>query len=143
MVKQYAVDRRVRLINKVVTGLTRTGMIDKRTFMLTTVGRKSGEDRSTPVALAITDSDRYLVSPYGEVGWVHNIRAASQGRLTRRGTMAEIRLTEVDANEAGPVLQQYWAENKITRPYFATTDGNDAAGFLAEADNHPVFRIER
>ena len=43
--------------------------------------------------------------------------------------------------EAAAVLQQYWYENAITRPYFNVSKepANDA--FLDEVSTHPVFRL--
>ncbi len=43
----------------------------------TVPGRKSGVPRTTPVALGERDGRRWLVSPYGEVDWVRNLRAAA------------------------------------------------------------------
>jgi hypothetical protein len=60
----------------------------------------------------------------------------------RPASRSPFRRVSNGANEAGAVLQQYWAQNKITRPYFDTEEGSDLDGFLAESPRHPVFRIE-
>jgi deazaflavin-dependent oxidoreductase (nitroreductase family) len=141
MAKQYRVDSQVRMINKLVGGFTRLGFMDG-TYTLTTTGRKSGQPRSTPVTLATVDGTRYLVAPYGEVGWVHNVRANPAASLKRRGADETIRVSEVGADEAGPILKQYVEDVKIVRPYFDATPDSAVAAFVAEAARHPVFRIE-
>jgi len=73
---------------------------------------------------------------------VHNVRADHDASLSRGRKEERVSLLEVTGNEAGAVLQQYWAQNKITRPYFDTEEGSDLDGFLAESPRHPVFRIE-
>ena len=49
-------------------------------YVLTTFGRKSGEKRTTPVVLVEENGRRWLVAPFGPVGWVYNARAA--GKVT-------------------------------------------------------------
>lgn len=123
-------------------GLTRLGLVGRTRRVLTTVGRRSGLPRSVPVNLVVNDRGHYVVSPYGETAWVHNVRADHTARLSRGGKEERLSLVEVADEEAGAVLQQYWAENKITRPYFDTQEGSNLDGFVAEAPRHPVFRIE-
>jgi hypothetical protein len=84
---------------------------------------------------------RWLVAPYGEVGWVRNARAAGEVTL-RRGRRAEtVAIVEVVPAEAAPVLKRYVSEVPITRPYFDVTPASDLAAFAAEAARHPVFRL--
>lgn len=143
MAKQYTVKGQVRVINRLVEVLNLLGLGGRDTYTLTTIGRKSGQPRSTPVTIPTVKGIRYLVSPYGEVGWVHNIRASGAARLSRRGRHDEIKVTEVAADEAGPVLKHYFERIKIVRPYFDAVEGAEVDAFVAEADRHPVFRIEQ
>ncbi len=46
-------------------------------------GRKTGLPRTTPVSLIEHEGRRWLVAPYGEVGWVRNARAAGEAELLR------------------------------------------------------------
>ncbi len=142
MAKQYAVSGQVKIINRLVEFLNRFGLAGPRTYTLTTIGRKSGESRSTPVTIATVGGDRHLVAPYGEVGWVHNIRASGTGELAQKGKQKKIAVTELVADDAGPVLKQYYEDVKIVRPYFDATEGAGVEEFIVEADRHPVFRIE-
>lgn len=141
MAKRYAVNTQIRLVNGFVKMLNRLGLAGGETYTLTTVGRKSGEARQTPITLATVDRTRYLVAPYGAVGWVYNVRASGTAELTRKGTTKTVTVTEVDANEAGPVLKQYFDDLKIVRPYFEAVEGAGVEAFIAEADRHPVFRL--
>ena len=69
--------------------------------------------------------------------------ASGSARLGRRGRHDEIKVTEVAADEAGPVLKHYFERIKIVRPYFDAVEGAEVDAFVAEADRHPVFRIEQ
>jgi hypothetical protein len=62
--------------------------------------------------------ERWLVSPYGAVGWVHNVRAHPQITLRRGGRTEVVRAGEVPPEVAGPVLKQYVTRVRVTAPYF-------------------------
>jgi deazaflavin-dependent oxidoreductase (nitroreductase family) len=124
-----------------VAGLIRLGLGPRSTYLLTVVGRRTGQPRTTPVSLVENPTGRWLVAPYGAVGWVHNTRAAGQVTLRRGGRGETVQVVEVGADEAAPVLKEYLTKVAIVRPYF---DASPAAGldaFAAEATRHPVFRI--
>ncbi|WP_211250967.1 nitroreductase/quinone reductase family protein [Phycicoccus jejuensis] len=61
--------------NAVTAVLTRAGLIP-RSWVLTTVGRRTGRERRNPVTVADVGGRRWLVAPYGPVPWVLNTRAA-------------------------------------------------------------------
>src|SRR5207253_9660463 len=76
--------------------------------VVTAPGRRSGQPRSTPVNLLIEDGRRYLVSPYGVVGWVQNVRAAGgRARPKHRGRTASVRLRALPPADAAPWLNHY------------------------------------
>lgn len=130
-----------RLGDRLMRPLIRVGMVPG-TYLLTVRGRKSGTPRSNPVTLVEGDQGRrWLVAPYGVVGWVRNARAAGRVTLTRRGHAVEYTLREVSPDEAGPVLKRYVALAKITRPYFRAHPDAPAAEFAAEAERHPVIEL--
>ena len=110
-------------------------------YLLTTTGRKSGIQRSTPVMLIADESHRWLVAPFGQVGWVYNVRASGKMTLTRNGTPETLAVREVSAEQAAPVLRRYIEQVAIMRPYFdVKVDSSDEA-FVAEAPRHPVFEL--
>jgi deazaflavin-dependent oxidoreductase (nitroreductase family) len=61
-----------------VATLTRWGLVP-HTYVLTTIGRKTGRPRSTPVTLVEKGDQRWLVAPYGPVSWVLTAVADPQG----------------------------------------------------------------
>jgi len=130
-----------RGLNAAMTAALRRGIGPPGIVLLETRGRRTGTARTTPVSLVQDGSARYLVSPYGEAGWVRNARAAGEVQL-RRGRHVERRpVTELSPDEAGPVLKQYVTEQRVVRPWFGAKPGAPAADFAAEADRHPVFRL--
>jgi len=121
--------------------LLRLGVGPKGTMLLTTRGRRTGRSTTIPVNVTEHEGQRYLVSPYGQRAWVHNVRASGNAELRRGRRSGRVRLEEVDATTAAPVLKQYAAANAITRPYFDAQPDSPLADFEAEASRHPVFRI--
>jgi hypothetical protein len=91
--------------------------------------------------ILIEDGGRWLVSPYGDVGWVLNARAAGEVELTRAGHTERLGLDEVGAAEAAPVLKRYLQRVRVVRPFFDVAPGSPLAEFEAEAPRHPVFRL--
>jgi deazaflavin-dependent oxidoreductase (nitroreductase family) len=131
-----------RLVNRMIGILLRLGVNPPHTFLLTVRGRKSGRPYSTPVTLVENSGERWLVAPYGEVGWVRNARAAGQVTLTRRRRVETVRIQELSADDAAPVLQKYLAQVPVVRPFFDVTPKSNLRDFIAEASRHPVFRIQ-
>ena len=75
------------------------------------------------------------------VGWVHNVRATPEVSL-RRGEKTEyLRAEEVDSETAGPVLQQYLRNVRVTAPFFDAKPDDPVERFADEAGRHPVFRL--
>jgi deazaflavin-dependent oxidoreductase (nitroreductase family) len=130
-----------KLGNILITPLARLGLAGKRTHILTTVGRKTGRRYSTPVQLVFLDGERWLVAPYGERAWVKNARAAGNVELTRALRTEHVRVEEVGAQTAGPVLREYLRKTPVTKPFFTAKRNAPLADFAAEAHRHPVFRI--
>ena len=130
-----------KAVNSVVTALLKVGTSPKSTYLLTTTGRRSGLPRTTPVTLIEGETDRWLVSPYGNVSWVHNVRASSAIELRRGRRRERLNAEEVDAAAAAPVLRRYVRSVPVTRPYFDVGPDDPEAAFAAEAMRHPVFRL--
>ena len=130
-----------RAINALVHVLLRLGLGPAHTYLLTVAGRRSGTPRSTPVTLVEEGGRRWLVSPYGEVAWVRNLRAAGRATLSRGGRTDNIEVREIKPEDAAPVLKMYVTRVPITRPYFDVRPESDLGAFRAEAPRHPVFAI--
>ena len=142
MARSYRLGFWRRWANRIIAALLRLGVSFPRTYLLMVRGRKSGRLYSTPVTLVEENGERWLVGPYGEVGWVQNARAARQVTL-RRGRRSEtVKIVELPPEDAAPVLKKYISQFPIVRPFFDVTRESDLQDFVAEAPRHPVFRIE-
>lgn len=120
-------------------GLARVGI--GPAWSLTTSGRRTGRLHTVPVIPIESGGQRWLVSPYGEVGWVLNARAAGQVQLSRGRTTRICRVREVSPVEAGPVLERYVQIASAARAYFTASVDAPIAAFVAEAHRHPVFAL--
>ena len=129
------------MVNWIVRGFLRLGVSPPHTYLLTVRGRKTGQPYSTPVTLVEKDGKRWLVAPYGEVGWVRNARAANRVTLTRGRRFETVRIHELSAEHAAPVLKTYLRQVPVARPFFDVTPRSNLRDFAAEASRHPVFRI--
>ena len=127
-------------MNAVIGSLTRFGLAGRHTYILTVRGRKTGRAYSTPVRL-IEDGERWLVAPYGEVGWVRNARAAGEVEISRSGRSQVMQIVEVEPEQAAPVLKQYLKSVPVVRPFFDVKPGSPIEEFVSEAPRHPVFRL--
>jgi deazaflavin-dependent oxidoreductase (nitroreductase family) len=141
MARSYHLGPARRAVNTVMTAMLRAGVGGRSAYLLTTIGRKSGQRRTTPVILVETGGQRWLVSPYGMVGWVHNVRATPEVSLRRGRTTERLRAQEVGPETAGPILRQYVRKARVTAPFFDAKPADPVETFVAEARLHPVFRL--
>lgn len=124
-----------------ITPLIRAGLVP-HTYLLTTVGRRTGLPRTHPVVLVEKNGRRWLVAPYGAVSWVHNARAAGRVTLRRRGRTWTCKTREITpAQEAAPILREYLSLTGPPRRYFRARVGDPVERFAAEAAEHPVFEL--
>lgn len=141
MARAYRLSAARRVGNALIRTLLRIGVGPARTYLLVTRGRKTGRTYTTPVTLVESPPRRWLVSPYGEVGWVGNARAAGRVVLERGRRVEPLRLVELSAADAAPILKRYATEVPITRPYFDARHDAPVEAFAAEAARHPVFEL--
>jgi deazaflavin-dependent oxidoreductase (nitroreductase family) len=128
-----------RLVNLIIRALLRLGVSPPHTYLLTVHGRKSGRSHSTPATLLEENGNRWLVAPYGEVGWIKNVRAAGRATLTRNRKCETVSIAELSPLDAAPVLKKYISQYPITRPFFDVTPQSSIEDFVAEAPRHPCF----
>jgi len=131
-----------RLVNRVIRALLRLGVSPPHTYLLTVRGRKSGQSYSTPVTLVEENDERWLVAPYGEVGWVRNARATGQVTVSRGRKSETVEIIELGSEDAAPVLKKYLTRVPVVRPFFNVTPRSSLRDFVGEASRHPVFRIK-
>lgn len=132
----------IKLGNAVTTVLLRRGVGMATNVLLTVPGRKSGLPRTTPVTIIHHEGGRYVQSPFGEVDWVRNLRAAGQATLTRGRQVEAVMATELTAEEAAPILRDAltMAPGMIQK-YYDVTAESSLAEIAREAPRHPTFRL--
>lgn len=122
--------------------LLRVGLPMGPLRLLTHRGRKSGRLYTTPVALVECDGMRWLVAAFGEVNWVHNIRAEGSIKLTSGRRTNTFAIHELETADAAPILKQFLTRYGLVPfipPYFEATAQSPLADFEQEALRHPVF----
>jgi deazaflavin-dependent oxidoreductase (nitroreductase family) len=112
-------------------------------YLLTVRGRKSGQPRTTPVVVIEQDRRRYLVSPYGIVDWVRNLRVAGQATFNRGRSTEKIHTTELPSDEAAILLKRLLSGSLpsfLTNPLGVTAESSLEEIERATAE-HPVFLL--
>jgi deazaflavin-dependent oxidoreductase (nitroreductase family) len=113
--------------------------------LITIRGRKSGQPRTTPVAIIDVSGRRWVWAPWGEVHWVRNLRAAGRATITVRGKEEEVRATELDRTERigffRDVLSPVARHIPLGFSFIRIVDGVDLNRPLEAADGRPVFEL--
>ena len=112
MAKQYEVTTGKRVVSWMMGQAARFGLGDFA--VLTTTGRKSGEPRLVTVSPITHDGTEFVVSPYGDSGWVLNLRADPAATLKRGGSERQVTLVEVTGAQDG-VVAAYHRREALTR----------------------------
>jgi deazaflavin-dependent oxidoreductase (nitroreductase family) len=138
----------VRFFNRIIRGMLRIGMPVGPMILLTVRGRKTGRLRTTPVGLFELDGRRYLLSTFGKVNWVHNLRASGEVILSHGRYKSTAVAVELSPEEAAPVLKGVFAPYlrslvmwRILRSWYNVTPDTPSASYINVAENHPVFEL--
>lgn len=113
---------------------------------LHTRGRTTGRDHVVPVAVLRTDGQEWLVSPFGDVAWVRNVRADGRVALGRGRSRQPVVLSEVTDDRVPGLLRAYrrrFSAVPFVRAAFDATARDGVDVFAREAARHPVFRVDR
>ncbi len=113
--------------------------------LLTVRGRKSGLPRTTPLAIIEASGRRWIWSPWGDVQWVRNLRAAGHATVTVRGRNEDIAVTELDGTQRvvffrdvlGPVARGM----RFGMWFVRTVDGTDLDRPIEAAEGRAVFEL--
>lgn len=139
MAKEYEVTTGKRLVSWLMARAAGFGM--GNFVVLTTTGRKSGEPRRVTVAPISDDEGRYLVSPYGNSGWVLNARADPIAIIQRGGSETRIRLVEV-TGEKPELVKAYHGREGFARQFMDVPGEATTDDFALVPNRFPVFRID-
>ncbi len=139
----------VRLLDRLVSRLIGVGVPFGPNALITVRGRKTGEPRTTPVAIVEVDHRRWIQGAFGEVNWVRNLRAAGEATLTIGKRQESVHTTELSKEEAaaffadvlGPYLRRLPLPVRwIMPPLLGLSDVLKDPS--AAAERHPVFEIQ-
>ena len=114
--------------------------------LITIRGRTSGEPRTTPVAIIEIDGRRWVQSPFGEVNWVRNLRAAGEATIIMGKRTEEVRAVELSKAEKiaffrdllGPFIRRMPGGRLLSRILGVSVILDDPIGSAA---GYPVFEL--
>lgn len=134
-----------KLLNPFAKALLRAGVPLATNVLVTMPGRVSGKPRTTPLAVIEVDGRRWLWSPWGDVQWVKNLRAAGRATITARRQSEEVIATELDAQERviffRDVLAPFARNLRGGMTFVRLIDGVDLNHPVEEAEGRPVFEL--
>jgi deazaflavin-dependent oxidoreductase (nitroreductase family) len=77
--------------------------------LITVRGRRSGLPRTTPITVCQNGGRRGLISPFGEVNWVRNLRVSGRATINVRGRKEEVLAIELGHEEATAFIRDVLA----------------------------------
>ena len=145
MMTRRAVPRVVPLVNHLAKPLVAAGLPMGPNGLLTVRGRTSGELRTTPLAIIEVDGRRWVWSPWGDVHWVRNLRAAGHATIRVRRQEFEVRAVELDPTQRVTFFRDTFGPYARRIPFGARFarlfDGVDINDPVAAADDRAVFEL--
>ncbi|HEY5629692.1 MAG TPA: nitroreductase family deazaflavin-dependent oxidoreductase [Candidatus Limnocylindrales bacterium] len=135
----------VPLLNPISRRVLRAGVSLGPNVLVTVRGRTTGQPRTTPLAIIEADGRRWIWSPWGDVNWVQNLRAAGRATIT-----AKRRSEEVTARELDPAERLAWFRNVLLPTasdmrggvaFLRIVDGTDMRDPERAADGRVVFEL--
>ncbi len=137
----------VPILNPIAHRLLRVGIPMGPNALLTVRGRKTGQPHTTPVALVEVNGRRWVQSPFGEVNWVRNLRAAREATITINRRSESVEAVELSTAETArffkDVLRPYVGRIPMGRWLLSLLGGGDIlADPDAAAARHPVFELK-
>lgn len=137
--------RYLKPMNRVMIAVQKLGIPTGPAMVLTVPGRKSGQPRSTPMTPFEFRGGLYVVAGYPGADWAANARAAGSGTLARGRRSREVRIIELTADDARPVLRAF-PDKVPVGVSFAKRSGmvrdGTADEFEALAGRLAVFRFD-
>jgi len=152
MTQELHPPRGINAFNAIAKPLLAAGVPMGFNGLLTVPGRKTGIPRTTPLAIIEVGGRRWVWSPWGEVNWVRNLRAAGEAEVKLGGQMQPMRAVELDEAQSvrffRDTVQPYIA--RLPRLWRAVAQ-LIMRGFAPEvltdpvlaAARHPVFELQR
>jgi deazaflavin-dependent oxidoreductase (nitroreductase family) len=137
--------RGINVFNAIAKPLLAAGVPMGFNGLLTVTGRKTGKPRTTALAIVDANGRRWVWSPWGEVHWVRNLRAAGRATITFRRREDEVRAVELDPEQRVAFFRD--TLTPIARRmrggmwFIRAVDGVDLRDPVAAAKDRPVFEL--
>jgi deazaflavin-dependent oxidoreductase (nitroreductase family) len=142
MAKQFQYTFVFKASNAFMRSMLAFGISLNGTTLITVPGRKTGRPQSTPITMVEFDGQRYVQSPFGNVNWVRNLRAAGKATLSWGRRHETVIATELTPEQAAPVIKSMLPHApKMIRDYFDVTAESSLEEVIRDAPNHAVFAI--
>ena len=145
MTQQLRPPRGINVFNAMAKPLLAAGMPMGFNGLVTIRGRKSGEPRTTPVAIIESGDRRWVWAPWGEVNWVRNLRAAGRATIEVRKQTEDVIATELDSAQRLEFFRDVLRPLAKGMPggmwFIRTVDGVDLDRPQDAAENRPVFEL--
>jgi deazaflavin-dependent oxidoreductase (nitroreductase family) len=136
----------VWLLNPIARRLIAVGVPMGPDVLITVRGRRTGLPRTTAVAVAEISGRLWLVSPWGEVNWARNLRAAGRATLTARRQETKVTAVELGPTEAveffRDILAPYLRGNRVGAWIVRHIDGIDVTNPSEAARSCRVFELQ-
>lgn len=139
MAKEYELTQGKRVISWLMARAAGLGL--GNFVVLTTTGRKSSKPRNVTVSPISDEEGRYLVSPYGDSGWVLNARADPTAIIRRGRSQTRVRLVEVTGQKP-QLVRAYYEREAFARQFMDVPGEATVADFASVPDRFPVFRVD-
>jgi deazaflavin-dependent oxidoreductase (nitroreductase family) len=135
----------IKVFNAIAKPLLAAGIPLGPNGLLTVRGRKSGVPRTTPLAFVEVDGRRWVWSPWGEVQWVQNLRAAGQATIEARRKSESVTATELTPTERVDFFRDVLGPLARSRRggvwFIRTFDGVDIKDPVAAAEGRTAFEL--
>jgi len=113
--------------------------------LVTIAGRKTGQPRTTPVAIIEHEGRRWIWAPWGDVHWVRNLRSAGRATISVRRRDEEVTATELDRAEREAFFRDVLGPVARSLPggtwFIRTVDGVDLDDPVDASHGRPVFEL--
>jgi deazaflavin-dependent oxidoreductase (nitroreductase family) len=134
--------------NPLVLRALRLGLPMGPNVLMTVRGRKTGQPRTFPVAILKTGGREYLFSAFGEVSWVHNLRADGAATIHHGRRSRMVTATELAPPEAAVVLEgglrsimRVPVIGSMIAGWYGINRHSTIEDYLAAAARHPAFEL--
>jgi deazaflavin-dependent oxidoreductase (nitroreductase family) len=136
----------VGLFNPIARRVLKTGALLGPNALITVRGRKSGEPRTTPVALVEIDGRRWVIGTFGDTNWVRNLRAAGEATVSVGRRREDVKASELVGEERvsffRDVLTPYVKRLRIGTLLLSVLGAKDIVDDpAAAAEKRPVFEL--